>query len=93
MPSALGGVLGIVAEVQQRIVVFARDQNHVTAATAIAAAGPPARNKFFPSKREAAIAAVAGFDRNDYFIDEHNGTPSMSEGTLVLRGDDVDELT
>ncbi len=69
--SALRFVLGIEAEVQQRIVVGAGDHGHVAAAAAIAAAGSAARHEFLATEREAAIAAVAGFHGNDDFIDKH----------------------
>jgi hypothetical protein len=64
-------MFGIETEVKQRVVVLAGDQSHVAAVASIAAAGSAARNEFFAPKREAAVTAVAGFDRNYDFVDKH----------------------
>jgi hypothetical protein len=66
----LAFVFGIEAEMQESIVVLAGHQYDVAAATAITAAGAAARDEFLAAERKTAVAAVAGFDGNDYFIDE-----------------------
>ena len=66
-----GFVLGIEAEMQQRVVVLAGDQENVAAAAAVAAAGAAAGDELLAPERKAAVAAVAGLDRDDDFIDEH----------------------
>ena len=59
--AALGFMLGIETEMQQRVVVLAGDHGDVAAAAAVAAAGAAARDVFLAAKRQAAVAAVAGF--------------------------------
>src|SRR5580658_6933606 len=56
VPSSLGFMLGIETEMQQRVVVFARDKNHIAAVPAIAAAGSATRDKFLAAERQTAIA-------------------------------------
>ena len=62
--------------------MLAGDQNHVAAATAVAAAGTAARDKFLAPERKAAIAAVAGFHLDSYFIDKHIGRGSGKQRAL-----------
>ena len=71
MPSALGGMFGVKPEMEKRIVVFARYHGNGTAATAVAAAWSPSRYKFLAPESETAVAAVARFHLNSYFIDKH----------------------
>ena len=68
--AALGLVFGIETEMEQRVVVLARDHHHVTAAPAVAAARTAARDKLLAPERKTAVAAVAGFDGNDDFVYE-----------------------
>ena len=75
VPAALGLVFGIEAEMEQRVVVLARDHDDVAAAAAVAAARAAARDELLPPEREAAVAAVAGFHGNSDFVDKHNGKP------------------
>jgi hypothetical protein len=69
--AALGRVFGIEAEVKERVAVDGRDDDNVAATAAIAARWAAARHVFFAAEGEAAVAAVAGFYRNSYFIDKH----------------------
>jgi len=66
----LAFVFGIEAEMEKSIVVLAGDQHDIAAPAPVAAAGTAARDVFLAPERKAAVAAVAGFDGNDYFIDE-----------------------
>jgi len=66
----LAFVFGIEAEMQKSIVVLARDQYDIAAPASITAAGAAARHVFLAPERKTAVAAIAGFDGNDYFIDE-----------------------
>ena len=50
MTSALGFMLGVKAEMQQRVVVLAGDQDHVAAVASVAAAGTAARDEFFATE-------------------------------------------
>ena len=69
--AALGFMFGIEAEMQQRVVVLAGDQDHVAAVAAVAAAGTAAGNEFLAPERKTAVAAVAGFDGDYDFVDKH----------------------
>jgi hypothetical protein len=71
VPSALGFMFGIKTEMQQSVVVFARDKNDIAAPPAVAAAGSSARNEFLAAKRKTAIAAVARLHADSYFINKH----------------------
>ena len=64
VPAALGLVLGVETEMEQRVVVLAGDQYDVAAAAAVAAARTAARDKLLPPERQAAVAAVAGLHQN-----------------------------
>src|SRR5271170_3053659 len=85
MLSALGLVLRVVAEMDQRIVPLAGLHNYVAAASAIASRRPSSGHKFFPAKGHAPIATVAGLHLDSCFIDKHffliakcRSTPKMS---------------
>ena len=71
MTPALAGVFGVVAQVEQGIVVLAADQDHIATASAVAAAGAALGNKLLPTKGQAAIAAVSGFYFDDDLVNEH----------------------
>ena len=64
VPSALGFMFGIEAELQQGVLVLAGDQDDVAAAAAIAAAGAAARDVLLAAEGQAAVAAVAGLDQD-----------------------------
>ncbi len=69
--SALGFVLRVVAEMDERIVALARLHDDVAAAAAVAAGGSPSGHEFFAAKGHASVAAVAGFYFDLCFIDKH----------------------
>ncbi len=69
--SALRLVFGIETEVDQRVVALAGFHDDVATLAAVAAGGASAGNELFAAKRETAVAAVAGFDSNCGFVDEH----------------------
>jgi hypothetical protein len=69
--STFGFVFGIEAEVDERVVALAGFHDDVTTLAAIAAGGASAGDEFFAAESEAAVAAVAGFDSDCGFIDEH----------------------
>jgi hypothetical protein len=69
--SALRLVLGIVAEMDERVVALAGLHDDVAAAAAVAARGSAAGHKLLPPEGHAAVAAVAGLYANFCFIDEH----------------------
>ncbi len=59
-----------VFEIKQGIEVMVRADNDSSASASIAAVGSAFRNKLLPSKADAAVAAVSGFDAYSYLIDE-----------------------
>src|SRR5579883_3384165 len=69
--AALGGVLGIEAEMQEGIAVDGSDHGDVAAATAIAAARAATGDVLLPAKGQTAVAAIPGLDGNSCFVDEH----------------------
>src|SRR5271165_2660664 len=69
--SALGFVLWVVAEMDERIVALARLHDDVAAAAAVAAGGSAAGHEFFAAKGHASVAAVAGFYLDLCFVDKH----------------------
>lgn len=71
VPAALRFVLGIEAKMQQSVVVKAGRENDVASVASITAAGPAARHILLAAKGQAAIAAVACFYRNRYFVNKH----------------------
>ena len=92
--AALGLVLRVEAEVEQRVVMLAGHEYHVAAAPAVAAAGTAPGNELLAPERKTAVAAVAGFDLDFNFVDEHgNGKPNYlrcrREGGLNAKGPPV----
>jgi hypothetical protein len=75
--SALGLVFRIKAKLEQRVLMFISHKDYVAAAAAIAAARAAARDVLLPAKGQAAVAAIAGFDQNSDFIDEHGTLPEI----------------
>ena len=71
MLTALALVFRVEAEVDEGIVALRGDHDDIASATAVAAGGATSGNKFFTTEGHAAVAAVAGFDANSCFIDEH----------------------
>ena len=71
--AALRFVLGVEAEMNQRVVALAGFHQNVAAASAIAARRAAAGHELLAPEGHAAIAAVAGFDANFCFVNEHEG--------------------
>src|SRR5262249_24578210 len=69
--SAFTLVLGIEAEVDQRVMALAGFHDNVAALAAISAGRASARNKLLAAEGDATIAAVAGFYSNCGFVNEH----------------------
>jgi transketolase N-terminal domain/subunit len=74
--AALALVLGVIAEVDQRVVALRADHDDIAAAAAVAARWTAAGHELFAPEGHAAVAAVAGLDANFCFIDEH-GKPGI----------------
>src|ERR1700742_5331171 len=55
----------------QSIMALAGFHNYIAASSAVAAGRPAAWHKLFPTKRQTAIAAVAGLYTNRCFINKH----------------------
>jgi hypothetical protein len=70
VPAAFRFVLGIVTELQERVLLVGCNQIHVTTPPAIAARWTAARNVLLPPESQAAIAAVAGFHEDSGFVEE-----------------------
>ncbi len=86
-------MLGIEAKMQQRVVMCAGFEDYVAAMPAVASAGTAARHKLLAPKRETAVATVAGFHGNDYFINEQGSSRERPRNVgSILGRDDVDEL-
>jgi hypothetical protein len=64
-------VFGIEAEVNQRVVPFARFHDDIAAASAITARGATAGNKLLPPERNAPVAPIPSLHTNASFIDKH----------------------
>src|SRR5579859_882077 len=71
MTAALGLVLRVEAEMNQRVVLLAGLHDDVAAASAVATRRAASGNKLFAAEGNAAVAAIAGFDENFCFIDKH----------------------
>lgn len=79
MASALGFVFGVEAEVDERVVAERGLHEDVSAVAAISAGGASAGDEFLAAKGHAAVSAVAGFDPNFRFVDEHGLSSSLNE--------------
>ena len=80
MAPALCLVFGIEAEMDQRIVPFARFHDDIAAASAIAARGAAAGNKLLPPEGNAPVAAIPSLHPNSSLIDKHiSSVASISE--------------
>ncbi len=69
--AALALPLGVEAEMDEGVVREGRAHEDVAAVTAVAAGGTAAGDEFFTAKGHGAVAAIAGFDADAGFIDEH----------------------
>src|SRR5215472_6205547 len=81
VPAALGFVLRIEAEMQQRVLMRARDQVNVASTPAIAAAGATARDELLPPEGQTAVAAVTSLDVNPDFVDEHERAAIVAQAS------------
>ncbi len=79
--AALRLVLGVVAEMDEGVVALAGLHDDVAATAAVAARGPAAGHELFAAEGHAAVAAVAGFDANFGFVDEHGGSGFRGQGS------------
>src|SRR5579859_6423920 len=82
--STAGLVLGIETEVDERVVALAGFHPHIAAPAAVAARGPATGDKLLAPEGHASVAAVAGFDFNPCFVNEHVG-PVLGSQFSVLR--------
>jgi len=69
--AAIGFEFAIVAVAQKRVVVGIRFEIDAAAVAAVAAGWAAARNVFFAAKRNATVAAIAGFHQYFCFVNEH----------------------
>ena len=76
--AALGLPFGVVAKVDEGVVGQGGAHEDVAAVAAVAAGGAAAGDEFFAAKGHAAVAAVAGFDADAGFINEHAVSPEDS---------------
>ena len=65
--------LRLVAEVDQGVEVLVGLQPDVAAVAAVAAVGAAERDELLAAEADAAIAAIAGSDRDFSFVDEFHG--------------------
>ena len=72
--AALALVLRVIAEMDQRVVALRTDHDDIAATAAVAARGTAAGHELLAPEGHAAVAAVAGFDANFCFINEHEYT-------------------
>lgn len=80
MPASLCLVFGIEAKMQECVVMLARSKDDVPAPPSVPAAWTTARNELLAAKREAAVPAVAGFDLDLNFVDEHGNERESKTG-------------
>ena len=73
MPSALGVVVALVVEVEQRGQRGIGLEEHGAAVPAVAAVGTAARHEFLAAKADAPGAAVTTLDEDVDLVDEHIG--------------------
>jgi len=64
-------VLGVEAEMHQRVVTLARFHNDIAAAPAVSSRWTAARDKLLPAEGHAAISAISGLYANLRLVDEH----------------------
>src|SRR6185437_12817542 len=83
--AALRLELTLVAEVDQRVQAFVRDQPHAAAFAAVATVGTAERNELLAPEAGTAVPAVAGLHLDDGFVDEFHGRPGSAERTACKR--------
>src|SRR6267142_3719705 len=69
--AAIGFEFAIVAVAEKRVVVWVRFEVDAAAIAAVAAAWAAARNVFFATERDTAVAAVPCFHQDFCFVNEH----------------------
>src|ERR1035437_7846223 len=84
MAAPLGLMFRIEAEMEQGIVVLGGHQHHAPATAAVTAAGSAARDELFTPRRQATVAAVAGFDGNDDFVYKLHGMDHRDRRMIPL---------
>jgi hypothetical protein len=82
--AALAFVFRVVAKVDEGVVALRAFHDNVTTAPAVSAGRTAAGDEFLAAEGHAAIAAVASFDTNFCFIDEHGWTRDQNLGTRDL---------
>src|SRR5208337_1039543 len=74
-------MLRVKTEVQQCVVVAVGHQNDVAAPSAVAAAGTALGNELLAPEREAPVAAVAGLQADNDFVDKHRQEIAVPNNT------------
>jgi hypothetical protein len=85
MAAPLALVFGVVAELEQSILVAGGNHGDIAAPAPIAAARTAAGNIFLPAKSKTAVSAVTGLHENSYFINEH-GKPNIEKPPVLVTG-------
>src|ERR1051326_7122206 len=80
--AALGFMFGVIAELQERILLASRNQGDISSAAAIAAARSAPRHIFLTAKRQTAVAAVTGLYQDSGFVEEKHWRGSGYRGKL-----------
>jgi len=70
--SVLSGEPGIVNKIKESELAGIADEDHIAAGSTVTAVRSAFRNIGFPPETAASVAAVAGFDRNNSFVDKHD---------------------
>jgi hypothetical protein len=65
----------VIFEIKKRLKIVGGHKDYGAAVAAVAAVRAAFRDVFFSPETDAAISAVAGFDRYYGFIYEHNNSP------------------
>jgi hypothetical protein len=73
VPTPFSAERVVVSKLEKSVFVGICYQIDVPAATAISATGSATRNKLLPAEGNATMPAVACFDRDFGFVDEHKG--------------------
>jgi len=82
--ATIGFEFAIVAIAEKRVVVGVRLQINAAAMAAVATGRAATRNEFLATKRDAAIAAVAGLYQYFSFVNKHeNNAPIEGAATLL----------
>ena len=74
-------------EIEEGVLIGVGEEDDAAAVAAVAAVGAALGDVFLTAEGEAAVAAVAGLDFNDGFVDEHicfilNKNPRQRRGLL-----------